>query len=406
MRPILLLLAGLTLSAASQAQDSLHIYLELKSTPLPIVSTPFREIQVLDNRVDTSRLGNIENGKYPIAYSTFRQPAAIMIRDYLSRQIAPLEKGEKSLLLNIEELRVTNKSWILRERPGRPGATKMYFDRSVVRFYGQAYYRTGEGTYRKIIDIHYDYYPGEGAKIDIAKADLSPMLNRILEAAGNIGGTSFPPSALPGKKNRELLRNMNASITYVRDTGDLPLSSIDRNTKQKWQDYPAVAVRSLSNGIYHNFDDFRAARLDPQPVKMLFDSTDSLYVLSPGPWNLYWNKPWAIADGGNLYLNLVKDRYIMLVREKNTFYFHIPRGVPDMYALLSAEQNTTYGADDDSYPGGGYVGNAAVYGTLFFAGIIADGVRKHSANKKMYREGMQHDFRTCYIDMDCGDIIY
>lgn len=409
MRPILFLLAGLTLSAASQAQDSLHIYLELKGTPLSIVSTPFREIQVLDNRIDTSRIGNLENGRYPIVYSTFRQPTAIMIRNYLTGQIASLEKGEKSLLLNIEQLKVTNKSWILRERPGRPGSTRTYYNRSVVRLYGQAYYKTGEGVYRKIVDIHYDYYPGVGAKINVAKVDLSPLLNRILEAAGNIGGTSFPPSALPGKKNRRLLREMNGWFTYARDTSDLSFSDIDRNVKQKWRDCPIMASRSVSRGVYHNFDDFRNARLDPEPVKMLVVPGDSLYELSPSwltPSNDFpTNWPWAVADSGNLYLFMANGRYVRLTRKENIFYFRLPQGVPDMYALLSAEQNTTYGSDDDSYPGGD-IGNAAVYGALLFAGVIANGVRTHSANKKIYAEGVQHDFRTCYIDMDCGDIIY
>jgi hypothetical protein len=134
----------------------------------------------------------------------------------------------------------------------------------------------------------------------------------------------------------------------------------------------------------------------------VYDTQDSIYHLSPAlsvlPANQIFVYPWVVADSGNFYLclNVKQNQYVRLIARGNTFYFTVPRSLPDMYSLLDMEwieRASTEGGANHS-PG------AAILSGMIHAATASSAIKKAKA------AGMKGNFRTCYIDMDSGDIVF
>lgn len=89
--------------------NTVTVALKFDKKSLHITSFPFNEIIVLDNRIDTSKIFTYQNGKYPPTTLTLAQPTSITIKNYIQNATSNLLKENKTLLINIDQLRVSNK---------------------------------------------------------------------------------------------------------------------------------------------------------------------------------------------------------------------------------------------------------------------------------------------------------
>ena len=366
-----------------------HVFNEKR---LYINYTPFDNIEVIDNRFDTTNILTVENGIYPLHKINIEQPAAYTIKHYILTAIAKLPKGNKTLLMSLKQLRVTNKSYVYRRR-GKE--TCLLF--GGLMFEADLFYKTGRSKYKKILTIHKKYYSE-----NILQQGIATILNEALEAASNLNGNSLSAITTHPRKLKYLSKDTR-SFVYTKDTAVVALEQINTNQQQKWADYLINSNPILSNGWYQNFDDFRDNKLTPGFIQMKWDDKDSIFVIDSktrAAAKLQNGLPWAVCDSGNIYMALGPRAYLKLGRLNNTFYFYVPYTLPDMYAMLSMEKT---GDDFVSAPSTGNI-LADLVGIVVTASI--DYGIETAKNKKIRKNGLKSNYRNCYIDMDTGDIIY
>ena len=73
-----------------------------------------------------------------------------------------------------------------------------------------------------------------------------------------------------------------------------------------------------------------------------------------------------------------------------------------MFALLSIEENNTRRNSDTYLNTGNLLADLA---GIAVTGIIDANINASKENK-IIREGLKNNFRNCFIDLYCGDIIY
>ena len=381
----------------TRAQCITNYFVPTLTKKLPLKYSPFSEVQILDNRFDTTQLFTIEDGEYPIRRLNIDQPAAYTIKKYITEAILPLSKGNKTLLINITQLRITNKGSIERT-PNNHGRNPGKGMRNYVIFSAEAYYKTGKKQYSKIVTVHKNY-----KVYSQPQRTISAIFNELMEAASNIGDTLLNTITDKPKQLR-FLHADTTSFKYSQDTANIALDQINTNQRTKWADYSIVANTDTSRGIFNNFDDFRANSALQRTVHLLWDAKDSAYTVDPFSYaNLCNNRlPWAIRDSGNLYIALNRRFYVQLKRFNNSFYFYVPQSLPNMYALTSLE-NGAANSGNVAVPTTGNLIAALI--TTIAATAINIGVEA-AKTKRILQNGLQSGFRDCYIDMDTGDIVY
>jgi hypothetical protein len=380
---------------AGAQNNTTYFQVEFNKKELHINYTPFNEVQVLDNRFDTTSILIVENGTYPPQRINIEQPAAYAVKTYITTAMGNLQKGYKTLLLNITQMRVTNKRNI-NQRDGKHHINSGRDIRSYIMFSAEAYYKTGNRLYRKIVTIHKHYY-----NYPSANAVIAVILNNVLEAASNINDTAL--NSITDKPRKLKYLHEDSAFTYCRDTASVALEQINVQQHDKWAGYAITTDTPPANGIFKCFYDFRDDILTPGNVPMIYDTNDSTYFVMPGDSLIDNNRsPWAVSDSGNLYIRLDAKRYVKLTRANSSFYFYVPRSQPDMYAMLTLEDRTGRGGYSPMVNSGNIWVN--LIGSLVIAG--AEAGADAAKDKKIKREGMKNDFRNCYIDMDTGDIIY
>jgi hypothetical protein len=402
MRIVLFLLAAIVLSSRSSAREGrLTTEPPAKRTPR-LGFTPFRDIRVLDNRPDSTIYTAV--GRKGAVQYFFGNRMADSVRNYLKGKLAGMRKGDETLLIDIDELRIPNLPWVLRQGPGDSTVCR-WFDNGF-QVSATLYETTASGStdrYRKICSTNTCFFAKGNTRIGQHHPDkcLHWLLDCLLIAATRGSGASMPPPHGWADKLKTSLAEER--FTYPKDSTVLTTTAINRPATEKWKEDAVMRQPPDQDGVYHNFDDFRSGTLRPEKLAMQFNASDSSFTLSPERKDHSW--PWAVAFEGNLYIDLgfTRNKYLRLDRREGSYYFHIPRSMPDMGSYIALEK--LGGGSDFS---GGSIGPYA--GDILGAGVIAAIVRSAVIGAKVSEiteKGMKRgDLRTCYIDMNCGDIIY
>jgi hypothetical protein len=135
---------------------------------------------------------------------------------------------------------------------------------------------------------------------------------------------------------------------------------------------------------------------------MDFDPKDSIYRIRSAKisGNPDINFCWAVNENGLRYFRLYKDIFVKLFQCENTYCFHVPRTLPDMYAMLSIEETTP---DNSNFSSNG---NLLWDMAKILVSSALSSIDKKNEEEKIKQRSTYNKYRDCFIDMDTGDIIY
>lgn len=347
--------------------------------------SPFGSVQVLDNRLDTGQIYIVQTGGYPPGRVVFDTVASAAIGGYLDEVIHHTRHGQETLLVDIDQLGISNRRRIPRVwHPNqkhilgviRRDSVLNYDIRKNILLTANIYYKSGEGHYRKLFTIHKEYYYVD---FPYVRSTITYLLNDLFSAA---------------------------SLAYSRDMGKGEEFSLDRiniKVSDKWAGYPIVAGTPCGSGRFRTFDDFRNGRVIPGEIKVRLIRNDSTYRINTGgsPDSLENSKDWAVCDSGNYYVRIFRNIYLPLYRRESGFIFYVPWTLPDMYALLSLEENVSKPGADASYTDNLIVDLTA---QALESAVQVSSVK--ASARKIVADGLRHGYRYCAVDMDSGDFLY
>ncbi len=378
---------GLCLAASGEAQmNQISLgHLPYSRRGLGIKYTPFGSVQVLDNRMDIGQIYIVQIGEYPPGRVVFDTVASAAIGGYLEDVIHHTRHGQETLLVDIDQLGISNSRRIPRVwHPNqkhilgviRRDSVMNYDLRKNILLTANIYYKSGEGHYRKLLTIRKEYYYVDYPYV---RSTITFLLNDLFSTA---------------------------SLAYTRDTGkgeDLSMNEINIKVSDKWAGYPIVAGTACGSGRFRTFDDFRNGKVIPEEIRVQFIRGDSTYRVHSGgsPGTLEDSKDWAVCDSGNYYVRIYRNIYLPLNRRESGFFFYVPWTLPDMYAILSLEENAAkQGA------GASYTGNLIVDLTAQALEFVVQVSSMEAGAKRIVADGLRHGYRYCAVDMDSGDFLY
>jgi hypothetical protein len=365
---------------------------------------PYSSLQVIDNRLDTTKIYTEETGIYPPHNVAFTEPAAVVIKKYMDASVSASRRGHTELLINLEQLGITNMVHNLK-RFSRSGVIASNQVRAFLQFQVTAWYKNEQGNYNKLLTIKREYnYNGYEY--------IGRAVRRLLDDCIRLVTFAAPDSAIDPAPLASKLKDWLADPESVQfekgQHNNIPFEQINVNRRNRWAAYPAFEKSPSASGVYYLFDDFRNNRITQATVQMKFSEKDSLYhVVIPANDTLIHKKPhWGLYDGVNWFINLSDSAYLKLVKGRDAFSFYVPASMPDMYALLSIQENYTGPFASSTVATGNIL--STMVATLINSALqqsIADSENKSLINR-FSREGLQHNYRYCTLDMDNGDIIY
>jgi hypothetical protein len=370
--------------------------------------TPFGSITVLDNRPDTTKFYLAENGDYPPTAVGFDTTASVAIQQYLKGLTSYLKKGQIPLIINLRQLYIPNQRFILRRVEKDQGifgiptkhdsSIRAVNARNYIWVVADVYYRSDDFHYRKIFTYQYQFR-------FLGYNYIRPRLEQIFGGILEVAGTAYAKANGLKIGTRKLYRIISDSSYYKYDPQqrDISFAAISQKAGLSWAAYPIFQATNLRSGLYRSFDDFRNNKITDAPIHLLFDVKDSIYrIQGQDKDSSALNNNWAVCDGNFLYFKIGRNTYLRLLRTDSGFSFSVPWSMPDMYAVLSIMEEQAVGRSGISANSNSLFANlaaAAVAGTM-------DGITITSRTKKIFAEGLKHDFRQCCIDMDTGDILY
>lgn len=378
----------------SQSQTISNIPLTIDKHHLNINYFPFDSILVLDNRFDTTKIYTDENGNYPPTYLNFSPSTSLAIKNYIDSAVKNFPRGDKKLLINIQQLRIPNKASFVHRRK-KDSTLRVINLRDYILFSAELYYQTENNQYRKIVTINKNYYTWEY----FMNSQFPIILDNIIEASCLNDSHN---SILKKSKKFKYISEDTVSFNYSNDSSDVSIEEINQSAKNKWSLYQIIKKDSNTDGYYYTFDDFKNDAITFDSVQVKNNKTDSFYIVSLSYYNRK-NKyfyPWAVRKNDTLFIQLSKNVYLKSTKLNNTFYFEVPNSLPDMYALLSIEamrqESNTSGNSGNALAD---IISGAVSSTI-------DAIIKKSKENSIRKESSKTNFRKCFIDMTCGDFIY
>lgn len=343
-----------------------------KKEKLHLATIAFNNIEVIDSRFDTTTVYTNEDGRYPRVYCKFLPSTASVIQQTLMELIAPVNKTDSTILINIKQLRIPNKQYIKR----RGGRHKFYLSelRNKLLFIADLYHKTGNNKYRKFASVDKkDIMLG----IDFKK---STILKDLIKA------TITPQAQLT-----------------LTDTSEISLQEIIAGVEKEWTNYPIMGDTNYATGLFITFDDFKNNIKNNIPFK-LTPTSDSIYTFVFTDTIKISRRllPFVVADQGYLFVQLFKDKYLRLEKKAATFYFVVPCILPNMYDLMSME---SINSEDLGYSGSSSGSLLLDLAALTAAGVI-DQISKNSRIKKIKQNRESEKYRYVAIDMYSGDFIF
>lgn len=383
-------------------------HLQYSARGMGVKYTPFGSVQVLDNRLDTGQIYIVQTGEYPPGRVAFDTMASAAIGGYLEDIIHHTRHGQDSLLVDIDQLGISNRLRIPRVwHPNqkhvfgvlRRDSVLNYNLRKNIQLTANIYYKSGEGHYRKLFTIHKEYYY---VAYPYVRSTITYLLNELFSAASLAYSRDTEMELSSSKRLIQLLGDPMV-ISYKGKGEELSMDRINIKVSNKWAGYPIVAGTPCGSGRFRTFDDFRNGRVIPGEIKVRPIRNDSAYMIYSGrsPDSLENSKDWAVCDSGNYYVRIYRNIYLPLYRRKSGFVFYVPWTLPDMYAILSLEENAANQPANSSHSGSLIVDLTSQ--ALEF--VIQVSSEKAGA-KRIVADGLRHGYRYCTVDMDCGDFLY
>lgn len=172
-------------------------------------------------------------------------------------------------------------------------------------------------------------------------------------------------------------------------------------------------------GYYRRFDGFRLDSLVPcsYGLHRLDDSSYTLMLPMKAAGNIL-DSIWVFADtAGCLYFHLLGNRFVLLRSEGNSYCFHIPQSMPDMYSIEQIKNQWQRFNPESWYPqpssdlGSNNLLAIPVMLAMYCAvdlGIygIAYSITKAKV-RKIQRSGKRSEnFRDCRLNMENGEVEY
>jgi hypothetical protein len=395
----------LTVLEGAKAQKYNDVVINLAARRIHLKNihyVPFNKVVVLDNRYDTSKLYIFETGQYPLATVRLSEPAKDAIRKYIENAIAPVRKGDKTLLVNIRELYIPNRGIMVKKRIERPGpaAHNYFYSRMYIRFYSDIYIQSGENVFKKIADLQVEYQMMPTA--DASGDNIRFLLNELIRCA-SIPNENIPDSNNSGKPKSYWVRD-SIGYFFSTDTSNISINQIDVPAITRWKHTPIMSSNLTKNGVYEGFVDFQSDRITrTAAIALVYNEEDSLFKMSPTDSAIFSRQkmPWAICSDGQLYIHLWGSVFQKLTKMNSSFEFHVPYSLPDIYTILSLYANNRNLVLAPAPTGNIFVDIGTLAGSA-----AANTAAKGSRAKGIIEEDKEHNFRTCLINMDSGDFIY
>lgn len=380
---------------------------------------PYSTVRVIDNRIDTTKIYTAQTGIYPPRHVNFNEPAAAVIKKYIDSSIRDSKKGPGELLINIEQLSIANihhsqiRYNTIKKRTIRPLSFRQrsehlvsFNPRQFVYLQVTAWYKNEQGNYNKLLTL--------SRRAGISNFDFDKeLMERLVGSCIRAIALKAPGAVLDYQK---LSRKQKALVKYTVHYPDtyeenIPLEQINVNVRNRWKNYVVIKTNSSVAGMAYVFDDFKSNKIAVAKIQLRLNTKDSLYYITSESDALVHKKPhWGVYDGESWYIKFKDSSYLKLNKQGDTYGFYIPRNLPDMYAMLSMEENQIHtNSSIPSYAGGNGGGFLIWLVASLVVEAINDGV-ENSLNKKMENrmitEGLKHNYRYCTLNMDNGDILY
>ncbi len=358
--------------------------IDLPEISLKLDTFPFGNIIVLDNRIEKGYFFVGEPFPDMPTWYTLGNSTAAAIRQYCEKEIGTSKKGNETLLLNIKSLRVPNSMTILN---GKGGSVIPVRAHEMLSFYVEAWQKIGQDSWIPLTNIHTF---SEMQEPDFPEKTIATLLTKLLHTiASGIEDKANPPI--------------------------LPLSKIDHPHSDDWSNLNIVKKPVKATGYFLHFTDFQKNRLTiPQEqLQVIYNPQDSIYTLNDGPWqdSVSGYMPWAVAFQSKLYYNVGWNKYVLLEPRNNTFYFYLPHSLPDAYTMLGkAIMPPKDPAEDDYDPG--EINNFGDLTVAIIGSWIHNGTKRSREKEKLRQPyitiapGKDYGYRSCYLDLDTGDIVY
>lgn len=372
----LLYVCLLMLPALGRAQDLIDVEIPVpRNIPRHI---PFNKVLVSDQRKDKSMtLGYTKKGT-PLRLMDDLQRA---LKVKVQRGVRDRASEGNTVLIVIKDL---------------------HFGDGYAEFKGDFYQKTGDSDY---IPLNQDI---------TLRRKYEPVLKKYNNYLGDLASMMITSMSL------SLWRENQRHMVRV---SPVPLRST-------FPVYGIIEADTIpSPGVYSSFSDFRNEKPIPLKGKLVrnADSSFSLVTSSLDVWTSQQiTSAWGLTDStGTKYIRLVANKYLPLQRIRDTFYVHIPKGLPNMYSVVNLMEynghRSVFLPDSDAIekaanmafsPGNGETPLAdlfvfAVLGTeiLMIRGTVAI-VRTSHKHKLKHKGIISNDYRDCALDLQTGDVIY
>ena len=377
---VIILIALITFKSEAQTIIPLTFHGKIHG----IHQVPFNKVVVFDNRMDTTKIKIFENGKYPIKVLNFDKPAPLAIKDYIENSIKGLPQKEKTIYINLQELKFSNVN------------PKLFFS-------AEAYLKKNN-RYWKVASVRrgfaYSIF-GNGQRYSAYKIAIGNCINYLIN---DISRNYYEQK--DGNDSLYTLTDINNSIT------------------NEWISYNVNNQRTDVDGVYETFDKFKNNIIEPIGLSVNREG-DSLYQINFLGKNTYYsqesgdlnkafavysqetdnlNNVFAVSYHGTLFIAIKGTCLIPLIRKNNTFYFYVPNQLPNMYSIISSKNLRTIGDNGVQAGENGWAGLAIDGIGLMIKLIVNTSVI--SKAERIYNNGVGNDMRNCFIDMDSGDIVY
>ncbi|TDW97196.1 hypothetical protein [Dinghuibacter silviterrae] len=356
MKPLLffLLLAGPAgFSAAQKVPVVIHL------TPPPklkgVSALPFDKVVVIDKRFDTAHPGTF--GFVDQYIFKFDQPLPRVVEAYMDSAAAAVPHREGTLYVSINRFAIVNAPF-------------------EIDLIADAFLPSGDSGFRKVasIDSHFLADGRSGYKILVTRAS-ERALNALLQRIAGDGLAGMP------------------RYYYARSTVYAPIT-------RSWLRYPVMAATGFpSAGVYQTWSNFRSNLLDTGDYPLTMTPDSSYFFGYPMPVaERHFKGIYAVCYNGLLYYNLFDQYLLPLVKTNGTFSFYVPSSLsallPEPLPPFDAFQ-----ALDPQYPDP--VDMAPMPSKPALPSTAERGLQTYREKKLAGMKG-----KTCFIDMDTGQIVY
>lgn len=270
------------------AQEKI-IELNAANAPFKPDRVPFKDVVVLDNRIDTTKVGIAQIGAFNKQVpARFNAPAAIAIQQYILDLINSTNKGSEQLLINLRQLSTLEKTLSASER-------------GFVDFAADAYIQKNDSEYVKVFSIDTTYLV---KGMDVTKATCAKVPEAISYMVAQIAATDL------------LKTDFSKRISFAE---------IRSGINKDWAQLPVNSAPFYVKGVYKTFEDFRNNNIDTvgYAVVNITDTTFKVFTHNEdGSFDTrrVVKKIWGINDGHQSYI-LFENDFVPLVRKNNTFFF-------------------------------------------------------------------------------------